>query len=370
MKMLLVKLAVLTMATVCIAGDAEKITAEIFSTRTIAQQEGRYMGWSTIAKLPDGRLMVAFSGDRDWHVCPWGKNQAVTSGDNGKTWSDIITINNTPLDDRDAGLLVTDKGTVIISWFTSLEFANKTSSQYKTRYFKYDKHSEKTTPEIREQWFGYWVRRSADNGKTWGEYIKTPGTSPHGPIQLKDGRLLYVTNSGVAESKDDGLSWQVIGAISADESKGEKLSEIHAVEADDGTIVAHNRYQGDGGDRYLRQSVSTDGGKTWSTQQKTEMLGYPAHLIKLSNGWLLSTYSRRVAPMGQRACISKDNGKTWLVEDEITLCVAAPQPGADLGYPSTVELDDGTLYTVYYQQPADADQPAIMATHWKINSLK
>ena len=354
----------------CITVHAGEMTAEIISTKTIAQQNGRYMGWPTITRLPDGRLMTAFSGDRDWHVCPWGKTQAVISGDNGETWSDIITINNTPLDDRDAGLLVTAKGTVIISWFTSLEFANQSSPQYETRYFKYDKHSAKLSTQIRDQWLGSWIRRSADNGKTWGDYIKTPGSSPHGPAQLKDGRLLYVTNTGVSESKDDGLTWQVIGRIPADAAKGEELTEIHAVEANDGTIIALSRHQGKDGDRYLRQSESKDGGKTWTALRKTAMLGYPAHLIKLSSGWLLSTYSRRVAPMGQRACVSKDNGLTWEVESEFTLCEAVPQSGADLGYPSTVELDDGSLYSVYYQKPADADNPAIMATHWKITSIK
>ena len=46
----------------------------------------------------------------------------VRSIDGGKTWSQPETINNTPLDDRDAGILVLKDGTILVTWFTSLAF--------------------------------------------------------------------------------------------------------------------------------------------------------------------------------------------------------------------------------------------------------
>lgn len=66
------------------------------STGVICKQPGRYIGWPTIVRTSKGELIVTFSGDRDAHVCPWGKTQMVRSRDNGKTWSDVVTINNTP----------------------------------------------------------------------------------------------------------------------------------------------------------------------------------------------------------------------------------------------------------------------------------
>ena len=39
-----------------------------------------------------------------------------------KPWSEPVTINNTPLDDRDAGILQTSKGTLLVTWFTSKFF--------------------------------------------------------------------------------------------------------------------------------------------------------------------------------------------------------------------------------------------------------
>ncbi|MCE5345235.1 MAG: glycoside hydrolase [Bacteroidales bacterium] len=343
--------------------------ATVLSTRVICQQPDRYAGWPTISKTQEGELLVVFSGDRDWHVCPWGKTYLIRSSDNGQTWSEPEVINNTPLDDRDAGIVVSQKGTIIVSWFTSLAFTDNKSKFYSSRYSRYSRHAEKLTHEIREQWLGNWIRRSVDGGKTFSDPISTPGNSPHGPIRLSDGRLLYVTNKGIAESKNDGLSWEEIGKIPTDD-KTRTLSEVHAVEATDGRIIALSRAA------YLRQSFSKDGGYTWSLPIVTPMQGYPAHLIKLSNDWILATYClRNGLKPGQRACVSKDNGETWDIDNEIILSVPVmPEesiydypPNWDIGYPSSVELDDGSIYTVYYQMPSKDEKPAIMATHWKIN---
>ena len=59
-----------------------------------------------------------FSGRRESHWCPYGVNEIIRSTDDGETWSEPEIINNTPLDDRDTGLLVTRSGVVIMSWFT------------------------------------------------------------------------------------------------------------------------------------------------------------------------------------------------------------------------------------------------------------
>ena len=81
--------------------------AEILSKQIICKQPGRYIGWPTIVRTRAGELIIVFSGDRDSHICPWGKTQLVRSSDEGKTWSEPVVIRNTPLDDRDAGLLET-----------------------------------------------------------------------------------------------------------------------------------------------------------------------------------------------------------------------------------------------------------------------
>lgn len=66
------------------AASAQGGRGEIISTRVICKQPGRYIGWPSVAKTRDGELLAVFSGDRDEHVCPWGKTQMVRSRDNGR----------------------------------------------------------------------------------------------------------------------------------------------------------------------------------------------------------------------------------------------------------------------------------------------
>lgn len=51
--------------------------AEIISNKVICKEPGRYIGWPTIVRASAGELIVVFSGDRDDHVCPWGKMEMI-----------------------------------------------------------------------------------------------------------------------------------------------------------------------------------------------------------------------------------------------------------------------------------------------------
>ena len=95
---------------------------EIVWTRALSKEPGRYIGWPSVTRCVDGRLLAVFSGDRDGHICPWGKVQMVESRDNGETWSAPRTLRNGPLDDRDAGILELKNGDLLLTWFTSLAF--------------------------------------------------------------------------------------------------------------------------------------------------------------------------------------------------------------------------------------------------------
>jgi hypothetical protein len=114
---------------------------------------------------------------------------------------------------------------------------------------------------------------------------------------------------------------------------------------------------------FLLQSESYDGGKTWTVLHETPMWGFPPHLLELNNGWLLVVYGHRRSPCSERACISRDEGKTWDIKDEITLAEAY---NGDLGYPASVQLDDGNILTVFYQQENPGEPASIFTSHWKL----
>ena len=96
---------------------ADKV--EVLETKTISLQPEYYQGWPTLIRQKDGRLMVVISGGRHAHVCPFGRVELITSMDEGKTWTFSRTILDTDMDDRDAGILETSKGTLLATTFTS-----------------------------------------------------------------------------------------------------------------------------------------------------------------------------------------------------------------------------------------------------------
>ena len=170
----------------------------------------------------------------------------------------------------------------------------------------------------------------------------------------------------VAESRDQGRSWQRISGINLPE--GEKIGnfhEPHAVETASGSLIAQIRYHGKGLGRETRlwQSESMDGGKTWTVAGATEVAGFPPHLVCLRNGKLLTVYGKRYDDFGEYASISDDNGKTWDVANEIKL---AGHFNGDLGYPSSTELPDGRILTVYYQAEEKGEKTCLMGTMWRL----
>jgi len=345
---------------------AAQPAATIISEVVVAQQPGRYMGWPDIITTPSGELIAVFSGDRDWHVDPWGKVMAVRSTDGGATWSEPELWADTPLDDRGTGVEVFPDGTLFVSYEAATTFGTRTGPPYDQWKDYYD---SLTPAQLALK--GYWGMRSTDNGQTWQPATRMPGMSPHGPTLLSDGRLLFVGGGPVHESSDGGLTWQKIGDVPNNPATWKSayafMSEPVSVETADGRIIALARYR-DGNDIGVRQTESTDGGHTWSEPHNTGMQGFPPHVVRLDNGWLVASYGRRINPMGQRATVSLDNGYTWLTNFEIVLSNAVPQPSGDLGYPASAVLPDGTIWTVYYQTPpgVTGEYPAIMGTHWKL----
>jgi len=330
--------------------------ARVDGLEVISRQPNYFHGWPTLARRRNGELVVAYSGGREGHVCPFGRVEILRSSDDGRTWSWPQVVLDTPIDDRDAGVLETVKGTVLVTTFTSLAYEaplRAATDWDAPRLERWNAVQRATSPEQRRALIGSWVLRSMDGGLTWSAPQRAPLTNPHGPVNLSDGRLLWAGKSypgagdriGVCESRDDGQTWSWLGTIPARPGDNPvEYHELHVVDAGNGRLIAQIRNHNKANDRETLQTESADGGKTWSVPHETGVWGLPSHLLRLRDGRLLMSYSYRRAPRGNHVRVSEDQGKTW--SEPVVL---SRDGTGDLGYPSTVELANGSLYTVWYE---------------------
>jgi Neuraminidase (sialidase) len=349
--------------------------AIIVETKVISPDAEHYHGWPTVVRRKSGELCLVYSGGRQAHVCPFGRLEWMTSRDQGKTWTWPRTLLDSDLDDRDAGILETPKGTLVATTFTSLAYVPTLEKAARGEGPKWISgptlaawqaaHARLSDQQRRAQ-LGSWIVRSADGGITWSSPARCPVNSPHGPIALSDGRLLYVGKELwtaekrilACESKDDGATWNTLATIPT--RRGDDAAagyhELHAVETRGGKIVAHIRNEKHPNAGETLQTESTDGGRTWSEPHSIGVWGLPSHLLRLADGRLLMTYGYRRAPFGNQARVSTDDGKSW--SEPITL--SSDGAGGDLGYPSTVQFEDGSLLTVWYESMKEPKGKAVL----------
>ena len=369
---------------------AQHLIAEHGVVCRLPKERFGYFGWPTVARLDDGTLIVASSGLRSTHVCPWGKTVLNVSQDDGRTWSAPQAINDSPLDDRDAGIVNLGGHRLLVSWFTTDNRPNLTDAHLRELFG--DKQVESWRPTLEAlteesvRWHqGSWVILSDDAGATWGAPIRVPVSSPHGPIRLCNGDLLYLGKPfgtiddmyhapiTAARSTDGGHPWQTLGQVQLyPNTNSGSYHEAHVLELPSGKLIGAIRLencQGDNGDVTQAGLIhfstllteSSDGGHTWTVPRA---LGYgaPPHLLRHSSGALLLTYSYRTGAVGQRVGINRDEGQTWawgwIIRDDA--------PDWDLGYPSTVELADGKLFTVYYQKFSVGERCSLLWSRWQL----
>ena len=345
--------------------------------RTISHLPHRYHGWGTLAQRRNGQLLLVCSGGRENHVCPFGRVELMTSSDHGKTWTWPQVIHDSAIDDRDAGILETARGTLLATSFTSLAYqpileeAERSGHWSQDRLQRWLSAHHRLPAKERDQLLGQWMLRSTDGGVTWSEAYPSLVNSPHGPIQLQDGRLLYAGKElwtgqrrvGACESRDEGKSWQWLAEIPTrpgDQAKD--YHELHAIETADRRIVVHIRNHNPNHERETLQCESMDGGRSWTQPRSIGVWGLPSHLLKLSDQRLLMSYGYRRPPFGNQARLSEDGGRSW----SEPMAISSDGASGDLGYPSTVELDDHSLLTVWYERLSSSPFAVLRQAHWRL----
>lgn len=301
-----------------------------------------------LVRLQNDDLMGVVRGGAP-HRGQEGRIDVLRSADGGETWSGPAVLIDGPTDDRNPALGQLADGTIIaaytiITWdYDTVDGEQKQVGQ----------HCE-----------GVHTIRSSDNGKTWSApersagiaalYTKEAGSgmsgSPYGKIvQLADGTALMAVyfnftderkhQSWLFRSTDSGATWGDPTLL------GEHSNETGLVVLRDGRVLAAMRSEVG---RYLETIESSDQGRTWSTPIRiTADHEHPADLIELADGRVLLTYGQRNTPRGVEAILSRDRGRTWDPSTKVKL--AEEVKYGDNGYPSSVQIDDGTIVTMYYQ---------------------
>lgn len=195
-----------------------------------------------------------------------------------------------------------------------------------------------------------WLVHSTDGGKTWNDRTEIEIWDDAFPLfveadfeRMPDGSILACTRfEWLHPLKDKPLPYPP-GKMSNDHSAGHMLL-----------------------------MESTDEGNTWS--EPREFLQYSevhGQLTLLKDGRLLCTYTNYHLPFGVAAVVSDDYGKTWDFEHPMQLAISHPTGSA---WPTTRQLDDGTLVTVYsmfpyYTEPTENGRTVCHTVRWELPAM-
>lgn len=339
----------------------------------IYKNKNVYACFPSLIKLEDGRLLTGFSTrKRASHIDAQGGGKRMLSADGGLTWqpTDYHYLSPDSKSKDGKAVIVNVKG-----WEEGPE----------NRRAEIEKKGIAVT-NIRKGVIAWQVNqatvgRSTDGGKNWkteklvvpddvADIINFSSFRSSAGIRLQavygkrkvGGKIQTDTEIFFWRSADDGDSWEFVHMVPpAAKKQSISFSEPTVTELPNGNFLAMMRTNGN-----LFSSISTDKGKTWGLPEDTKIKGYPAEMTVLPDGRILCVYGYRYAPMGIRACISRDNGKTWDIQHELIIRAdGMTSNSGDLGYPKVAQIGNGEVFVVYYIT-TDGGMPYIAGTRFRV----
>ena len=311
--------------------------------------------WPNLTLMPDGSIIATIFSQPTHHQ--WeGDIECWISKDGGKIWSflSVMSPHAPGTNQISAAVGLTHSGSLVA---LAMGMTNVPAPGKKS--FDADKIG----------WLPPKICRSDDGGKTWTRTeMKLPTQIdylvPFGNvIKLPAGRLAVSCYSLDADdidrntswmffSDDDGRTWGNARPIGTD-----NYNETALLHLGDGKLLAAIRTITWGKKQemeHLEMFASDDGGQTWVCRGPVSMP--KQHLLRLQDGSILMTYGSRLSgAAGIHARLSRDEGLTWdaprvLFSTPTHISNSTIDRGGhvDHGYPSSVQLDDGTIVTAYY----------------------
>ncbi|MFO7611930.1 MAG: exo-alpha-sialidase [Clostridia bacterium] len=142
--------------------------------------------------------------------------------------------------------------------------------------------------------------------------------------------------AGILVSRDDGDTWGEFYEIDRD------INETSILYLDGNRMIAAARTAEK---QHIRLYMSNDGGVSWKFMEDGSMINQmPASLTRLNDGRILMCYGVR---NNQKSIIFRtadERGENWSEPSVLAVLDGA----GDMGYPSSVQLGDGTIVTAYY----------------------
>ena len=308
-----------------------------------------------LVRLKNGELILSYrqGTEHSGQIEKTGQIFFIRSVDDGETWSHPTLAASAPgIDYRDPSVSELENSALLLSWF------------------RWECNSQENRPSKDTQVL---LKRSVDGGITWSEELQIDPTpfiwliTTEKSVELPDGKILMPVHGGTIEkqavaacfcSDDGGITWRYLSTLPYHESKlnlDQFSLETSFTVTHSGRIVAVTRTR-----KGMYQAASSDEGKTWGTHswlsvppQKLPAPLTQPNLLTLSDGRLLLCYGDRgpyVKPRAEQAPyniighLSDDEGMSWgdpiVLRDDI--------PHWDMGYPTSVELRSGRIFTIYW----------------------
>ncbi|MDP6720144.1 MAG: exo-alpha-sialidase [Pirellulaceae bacterium] len=342
------------------------------NVRTITSRGvwGTYEGFPGVCRLKNGDLLVVFYAGRDHMGWPHpdlpkhGRICFMRSTDNAKTWSKPKTLIDGPTGERDPSVSQMSDGTVICSYYGTTWFERGRVCEVRTlRSFDNGKTWETKPAVVPAPWYSKKQEqeviakagppaKTASNEHPIREKFKAINATTRPVRELSDGTWVLPIygqfgdepyRSALARSTDGGKTWGDISMISAEHHH----CEPDVIELPDGRLFCMLR-------PCMCQMSSHDKGRTW-TKPVRLLRGEAPSLLLTSDNLLLCGHRERPG-VRTGVILSTDFGETWSPPRMIDFAGGA--------YPSFVELVDGRVLCIHYQEGAGGN---IRQAVFKIN---
>ena len=342
---------------------------------TIYQDPDCYTGQVGATQLTNGDVVVVFNEMRGRRHLDFDSIALMRSEDNGETWDPsrkVMVWEYTHHFGADTpSVTQLSDGRLLANWVMTAFVERKGILE--------DLGPQSERLAAMREVDGAWLCESKDDGYSWGPAYKASiapmrwGQPTDEVIELPNGTLLMAVHGAMRartyqyneepfrcfliRSDNGGLDWEYWSTIAYDPAGILTFAEPALGRTADGTLVCMMRTMSQPRWRHQRMwfAYSTNDGESWSRPEPTKLWGYPADFTLLQDGRMLCTYGHRREPYGVRVCVSED-GINWDPANELVVReggIAPPEavPGLywHIGYPTSIQLQNGTIFSIDHQ---------------------